>query len=45
MGSSTLVLCTIDEEKPILRSAYIGDSGYMIFRASDNIHYNLVFES
>jgi len=31
-GSSTLVVCTIDDKKPKLYCSYIGDSGYMIFR-------------
>ena len=32
IGSSTLVLVSLDEEQPLLRTAYIGDSGYTIFR-------------
>lgn len=33
LGSSTLVICTLSQENPMLYSAYMGDSGYMIFRA------------
>ena len=29
---STLVVVAIDPETPVLKSAYIGDSGYVIYR-------------
>lgn len=32
IGSTTLVLTSLDEDKPILRTAYIGDSGYTLYR-------------
>ena len=32
IGSATCVLATIDENAPILHSANIGDSGYMLLR-------------
>jgi len=35
-GSSTLCILTLDEITPILHTAYIGDSGYIIFRKESN---------
>jgi len=35
-GSSTLVILSIDESKPILRTSYVGDSCYMIFRQKED---------
>jgi len=31
-GSSTLVILSVDENKSILRTSYVGDCGYLIFR-------------
>lgn len=38
IGSSTLVLVTIDPKQALLRSAYIGDSGYVIYRLYSNFN-------
>jgi protein phosphatase PTC7 len=32
IGSTTCVILTLDEDEPILRTSYIGDSGYVIYR-------------
>ena len=32
IGSSTCVLATLDEEKPLLYTANMGDSGYLLLR-------------
>ena len=32
IGSSTCVLCTLDEEAPVLYTANLGDSGYLLLR-------------
>ncbi|EGR28517.1 protein phosphatase, putative [Ichthyophthirius multifiliis] len=32
LGSSTLVMCTLDQNKDILNTTYIGDSGYCLYR-------------
>jgi serine/threonine protein phosphatase PrpC len=32
IGSSTCVVATLDEEKPLLYTANIGDSGYLLLR-------------
>lgn len=44
-GSSTLVIVTIDTKLGILKSANIGDSGYMILRKNSIDDYKLVFRS
>lgn len=36
LGSSTLVLVSIDPVNPKIHVSYIGDSGYMLFRIIDN---------
>lgn len=36
IGSTTVCLVTIEDDKPILHSAYIGDSGYIIYRKENN---------
>ena len=36
IGSTTCCVITLDTEKPILRTSYIGDSGYAIYRKFDN---------
>ncbi|EAS01026.1 serine/threonine phosphatase 2C (macronuclear) [Tetrahymena thermophila SB210] len=43
MGSSTLVLVTVDQEKNILKTSYIGDSGYCIYRLDEHNSPRLVF--
>lgn len=43
LGSSTLVICTLEEDSPTLRSAYMGDSGYAIYRPSDDGKYLKLF--
>lgn len=32
IGSSTCVILTLDEQEPVLKASYIGDSGYVIYR-------------
>ena len=47
-GTSTSVILTIDDKKPILYSCNIGDSGFMILRKVKNSHGNhlkVVFQS
>mmetsp|Transcript_82758 Transcript_82758/g.96752 ORF Transcript_82758/g.96752 Transcript_82758/m.96752 type:complete len:230 (-) Transcript_82758:5-694(-) len=39
-GSSTLCVVSLDPDAPILRTSYIGDSGYVIYRMSEK---NLTF--
>ena len=42
-GSATLVLMAIDDEG-VIRSSYIGDSGYILLRPKRN-SFELIFES
>lgn len=44
-GTSTLVIVTLDNEKKVMRSANIGDSGYMILRKNAARTYELIFRS
>ena len=47
-GSSTLVIATIDQTSEKLKTASIGDSGYMIFRQSsedDSFLYSQIYRS
>jgi len=44
-GSSTLVILSVDENKPTIRTSYVGDSGYMIFRQNDQNILQLVHAS
>ncbi|EGR30717.1 t-cell activation protein phosphatase 2c, putative [Ichthyophthirius multifiliis] len=43
LGSSTLVLITIDQVENYIYSSYIGDSGYMIFRYNQQ-YLDIIFE-
>eukprot|EP00825_Cyclidium_porcatum_P016012 TRINITY_DN191_c0_g1_i4.p1 TRINITY_DN191_c0_g1~~TRINITY_DN191_c0_g1_i4.p1 ORF type:complete len:307 (+),score=64.24 TRINITY_DN191_c0_g1_i4:68-988(+) len=43
LGSSTLVICTIDKERAILHATYMGDSGYLILR-NDNGSLRIVHQ-
>lgn len=43
LGSSTLVLVTVDKNKNILRTSYIGDSGYCLYRVDEDNSPHLVF--
>lgn len=46
-GSSTLVIATIDQNERLLKTALIGDSGYLILRpeSKDQKKYTIVFKS
>lgn len=44
-GSSTLVILSVDESKPILRTSYVGDCGYLIFRPDQEMKLQLVHAS
>lgn len=44
IGTSTLVMVSLDKELPILYSNNLGDSGYMIFRKYKN-GFRLHFKS
>lgn len=47
VGSSTLVVATVDANSNMLKTAMIGDSGYMILRPRDAaaLSYDLVYKS
>ncbi|KRX01894.1 Protein phosphatase 2C (PP2C)-like domain [Pseudocohnilembus persalinus] len=42
-GSSTLVVASIQDDKPILNTALLGDSGYILFRVEEN-KLNIIYE-
>ena len=44
IGSTTVCLMTLDDEKLLLRTAFVGDSAYAIFRKQDD-KYQLIFKS
>jgi len=37
MGSSTLVVMTIDDKECKVHAAYVGDSGYIIYRIENSL--------
>lgn len=45
IGTSTLVIVTLDNKQGVLRSANIGDSGYMILRKNAAGKFDLVYRS
>lgn len=44
VGSSTCVICTLDPEAPMLYTANIGDSGYLLLR-KEGIDLMAVYKS
>lgn len=43
LGSSTLCILTLEEQNPIIKAAYIGDSGYFIYRFLINYTNIIIF--
>lgn len=41
-GSATLVIVSLDPDAPVLKAAYVGDSGYAIFRVDPEGNVQLV---
>ena len=44
IGSTTVCLMTLDDQKLLLRTAFVGDSGYAIYRIIDE-KFQLIFKS
>jgi protein phosphatase PTC7 len=45
VGSSTLVVVTLQMDGPMLHSSYVGDSGFCILRKAEDGAYAIVFQS
>jgi len=45
VGSSTICVVNLNEEKPTLHTSYIGDSGYLVLRKIDDDNIRIVYQS
>lgn len=43
IGSTTVCVVTLEDKQPLLHTAYVGDSGYIIYRKEKNNEIKIVY--